>query len=137
MKHHRHLAGVSSVETLYLWVFWITVIGWIIFSQITGRQQLDVHSPLPPAEADRVITKYFGVAWDKSPSGSREYGFKPRARAYAPTLSVSCEPAQDAGSLVRMWLSGYHTYAGVMAHATLMWRKKRGLAKRLTQPVSP
>jgi len=121
------------VESLYLWVFWTAVLGWFAFSQITGRQQVDVHSPLPPSEAERVIAKYFGVTWDKRPSGPGEYNFKPRARAYVPTLSVSCEPAQGGGSLVRMWLSGYHTYAGVMAHATLMWRKKRGLAKRLTE----
>lgn len=36
---------------------------------------------------------------------------------------------------MQIWTSEWASWFGVMNHATLMWRKKRGLAARLIPPT--
>ncbi len=118
-----------------LWVLGVLVIcAWIIFTQVGGRQQLDVLSPYDVARTRELVNSRFGVAWSRVP-GRGDDNFSPRLRAYTPTLSVSYKPA-SGGTNVSLWCSAYSTKMLVMAHAQLMWRKKRSVARALAQADS-
>lgn len=110
----------------------IAVIGALavmIAVQVAARQQLDINVPKPRAESAQVIEKYFGPIWTRV-SGPGTYNFKPKLRMHAPTISIKLH-GSDTTSQVSVWTSDYKTIYGGMYHAGLMWRKKRGVAKRL------
>lgn len=110
----------------------LVLLGWLVFTQLGGRQQLSVLSPHDVASTRKLVSNLFGVAWSRVP-GRGDDNFKPRLRMYAPTLSVSYQPAED-GTDVQLWCSAYTTKMGLMGHAQLMWRKKRSVAHALAQP---
>lgn len=112
-------------------IFVLAVLAGIVFVQLGARQQISVDSPLPPAEAEQAIKKYFGATW-QSDDGPGDFNFTRRFGRDPATLSVNLEPASAGGSQIGIFVGGSHTLFGVMGHAFLMWRKKRGLAKRLS-----
>jgi hypothetical protein len=116
-------------------VFWtllvIALISWAIFTQIDARRQLDVSVAIPEQDAAEIVRDCFGVVWT-SVSGPGEVNYRPKLRAGAPTVSVSFTPNGIQECEVALWTSYYHTRYGVMAHAQLMWRKRRQVARRLT-----
>lgn len=117
--------GVVAVLVLLL------VIAWVSFTQVGGRQQLDVLSPHDVARTRQLVGSLFGIAWSPVP-GRGDDNFKPRLRAYAPTLSISYRPT-GGGTEVQIWCSEFQTKVLLMAHAQLMWRKKRSVASAIAQ----
>lgn len=112
----------------------IAVLVWAGFTQVQARQQVDVETTLSPNDAAHIVEKYFGAIWT-SVSGSGRFNYRPKLRKGAPTISVDIQPA-ELGCEVHIWTSAWKSYFGLMNHATLMWRKKRGLASRLLPEVS-
>jgi hypothetical protein len=106
-------------------------IAWLIFTQAGGRQQVDVLSPHDVAQTRQLVSALFGIAWSPV-RGRGDDNFKPRLRAYAPTLSISYRPTAG-GTEVQLWCSEFQTKALLMAHAQLMWRKKRSVANAIAQ----
>lgn len=105
--------------------------------QVVARAQDDINTTLGPAEINRIVEQYFGVIWTRM-SGPGAYNFRPKMRMHAPTISVSIDGNGSGGCTVSVWPSNYDTAYGGMYHAGLVWRKKRGLAKRLApQLVEP
>lgn len=113
----------------------LVLLGWLIFTQVGGRQQVSVLSPHDVADTRKLVGNLFGIAWSRVP-GRGDENYKPRLRMYAPTLSVSYEQAAS-GTEVQLWCSSYITRMGLMGHAQLMWRKKRSVARSLAQPSRP
>lgn len=107
----------------------LVVIVWMVFTQSQARQQVDVSSPLSPPEAAQVTRKYFGPIWT-AVQGEGQFNYRPKLRKLPPTVSIDIKPAAH-GSDVHIWTSAWSGKFGIMNHATLMWRKKRGLASRL------
>jgi hypothetical protein len=109
----------------------------LVVTQVAARGRLDVDVPCPRSESDRVVDEYFSRIWSRVP-GPGTYNFRPKLRTKAPTISVTVRGSESM-SHVSVWTSEFETTYGGMHHAVLMWRKKRGLAKRLlscqNQPV--
>ncbi|TDC62068.1 hypothetical protein E1200_27055 [Actinomadura sp. GC306] len=108
----------------------VLLVGWLIFIQVTARQQLEVATPLPPAAAREIVLESFGFAWSQS-HGLGTDNFRPRMRMHRPTISIDYEPAEGGGCFVQIWVSAYTKQAGLWLHAHLCWRKKRYVARRL------
>jgi hypothetical protein len=121
---------MGAVDVLVI----LLVIAWIVFTQVGGRQQLDVLSPHDVAATRQLVGTAFGVAWSPVP-GRGDDNFRPRLRAYPPTLSISYRPTVG-GTEVQIWCSEFQTKALLMVHAQLMWRKKRYVASAITRRSS-
>lgn len=113
----------------------LAIVVGVIFVQVQARQQTSLHTPLEPGQAAEVIRRYFRIAWSPE-SGPGDFNFTTRLRKYPPIISIKCDAAPEGGSNVDIWVSGSHTILGAMAHAQLLWRKKRGLANRLINSAS-
>jgi hypothetical protein len=118
------------VEVILLII--IVIVGWRIFVQVAAHRQVSVALDISELEASQVTMAYFGSLWNQVP-GPGQLNFQPRLRANAPTISIDFEPDGVARCAVQVWTSGYFVRYFIMAHAQLMWRKKRGLIRRLTQ----
>jgi hypothetical protein len=101
----------------------------LIATQVAARQQVDLDVRRPRSESAEIIDRYFGPVWLRV-SGPGTYNFRPKMRMHAPIISVTLR-GSEATSHISVWTSHYKTVYGGMYHAGLMWRKKRGLAKRL------
>lgn len=101
----------------------------LVATQVAARRQVDLEVTCARAQAAQVVEKYFGPAWTRV-SGPGTYNFRPKLRLHAPTISITLR-GSETRSEVSVWTSDYDTVYGGMYHAGLMWRKKRGLAKRL------
>jgi hypothetical protein len=110
-------------------------LGWVIFTQAGGRQQLDVHVPYSVDIARSVVRKSFGSAWSKGVEGEGTDNFRPRLRKRPPTLSVDYKLAEN-GCDVHIWASHWVSWYGVMGHAQLVWRKRLYVARKLGQAVT-
>ena len=110
----------------------ILVLAWRIFLQVAAHRQVDVALDISEQEAAQVTMGYFGGLWNQVP-GPGHLNFQPRLRANAPTISIAFEPDGVARCVVQVWTSGYYVRRFMMAHAQLMWRKKRGLIRALTR----
>ena len=118
----------AVVDFFSVLVILALVVG-LIYVQIAARQQVNVDTALSPDETAVVIKKYFGMAWNDE-GGPGDFNYAPKIRKDPPTISVRVEPSA-AGSHVSIWASGSMTMLGIMGHAFLVWRKKRGLAAKL------
>jgi hypothetical protein len=116
--------------------FWIilviALIAWAIFMQIAARQQLDLSVNRSERDAAAEIASYFGLLWTHV-SGAGDINYRPKLRMKAPTLSISLRPVDLSRCEVSIWTSAWTVRYGLMWHAQLMWRKKRGLAARLSR----
>ena len=111
----------------------ICCLGWLIFTQLGGREQLDVHVPYSVVIARSIVRKSFGPAWSKNVDGRGADNFKPRLRKGPPVLSVDYEPTEDGGCDVHIWASAWTSTLGLRWHAQLIWRKRLYVARKLTQ----
>lgn len=114
----------------------ILLISWAIFVQFSARRQVDLSVGLSERDAAQAIAGYFGALWNQVP-GQGELNYRPKLRRNAPTLSISLRPVSLGACEVSIWTSAWSTRYGVMGHAQLMWRKKRGLASRLAGATNP
>jgi hypothetical protein len=114
----------------------ILLISWAIFVQFSARRQVDLSVGLSERDAAQAIAGYFGALWTQV-SGQGELNYRPKLRRNAPTLSISLRPVSLGQCEVSIWTSAFSTRYGLMEHAQLMWRKKRGLASRLAQATDP
>jgi hypothetical protein len=117
-----------TVLIIILIVLAVVAVGLV---QVQARSQHDVTTLADVQEAAAIVEAYFGLIWTPV-NGPGEYNFRPKLRAYAPTISIRTEPEESGGTTVSIWTSSFTTHYGLMGHAALMLRKKRGLAKRLT-----
>ncbi|MEU8347459.1 hypothetical protein SAMN05443665_104141 [Actinomadura meyerae] len=109
----------------------LLVLGWAVFTQVAGRQQVEVLTALPPEEARRVVHESFGKIWRRT-DGLGVDNFRPLLRLHSPTISVDYEPLDGGGCAVQIWVSQFTTQAGfIRLHAQLCWRKKRYVARRI------
>jgi len=108
----------------------LSLIGWTVYVQISARQQVDVVTTLSEQDAAQEVLRYFGVLWTQVP-GRGHVNYRPKLRADAPTMSINFSPDGTAACVVSIWTSHWTKRYGLMSHAQLMWRKKRGLAARL------
>jgi hypothetical protein len=108
-------------------------LGWLIFTQLAGRQQLDVHVPDSIDVVRSVVRKSFGPAWSKDVEGKGMDNFRPRLRKGPPVLSVDYEPTEDGGCDVHIWASAWTSMWGLMGHGQLIWRKRLYVARKLNQ----
>ncbi len=113
----------------------VVIIGWVGFTQVAGRQQVDVHSPDDLATTRRRVNELFGIAWSPA-EGRGDDNFRPRLRAYAPTISVAYS-SSGSGTDVSIWCSDFSTRYGIMAHAQLMWRKSHSVARAIARDSTP
>jgi hypothetical protein len=104
--------------------------GWVVFTQAGARQQITISTKHDVATARQMVAASFGVVWTRV-KGRGQENFRPKLRMHAPVLSVDYQPAEGGGSSVHIWCSAYKTKFGLMAHAQLMWRKKRSVARAL------
>jgi hypothetical protein len=81
------------------------------------------------------VSAAFGTTWTRV-EGKGDDNFRPKLRVRAPVLSVSYAPNGAGGSEVDIWCSHFTKRYGLMHHAQLMWRKKRAVARLLTQNQS-
>jgi hypothetical protein len=109
----------------------IAAISWAIFVQIGARRQVNVEVSGSEQEAAEQVRSYFGRMWTQV-SGRGHLNYRPKLRAHAPTLSVDFAPNGTASCTVSIWTSAWTSKFGAMYHAQLAWRRKRGLAARLT-----
>jgi hypothetical protein len=118
-------------------VFWtmvvIALIVWAIFTQVAARQQVDLSVNRNERDAAQEIAAYFGMLWTQVP-GAGDINYRPKLRVKAPTLSISLQPVDLGRCEICIWTSAYTVRYGLMQHAQLMWRKRRGLAARLSRP---
>jgi hypothetical protein len=112
----------------------LVLAGWVLFTQFGARQQITVSTEHDLASARRIVSESFGVTWTRV-KGRGDENFRPKLRMHAPVLSVDYGTDESGKSTVHIWCSDYKTKVGAMAHAQLMWRKKRAVARALCPPV--
>jgi hypothetical protein len=112
----------------------LVLAGWVLFTQIGARQQITVSTKHDLASARRIVSESFGVTWTRVKGRGNE-NFRPKLRMHAPVLSVDYSTDENGKCSVHIWCSDYKTKVGAMAHAQLMWRKKRAVAQALNPPV--
>lgn len=110
----------------------LAVIAWIGFVQYMSRKQVDIVARVSEEEAADRVMAYFGVLWTQV-QGRGHLNYRAKLRMNAPTISVDFRPNGTNECAVSIWTSQFTTRYGLMEHAMLMWRKKRGLAARLTR----
>ena len=114
----------------------ILLISWAVFVQFSARRQVDISVGLSERDAAQAIAGYFGALWTQV-SGKGELNYRPKLRRNPPTLSISLRPVSLGQCEVSIWTSAFSIRYGLMEHAQLMWRKKRGLATRLARVADP
>jgi len=119
------------VETL-IFLLVLAFVGWAAFTQISARQQTSVSCSYDIATTTAIVTGCFGRSWI-SVGGKGDLNYKPRARNRPPVISVSFKAAQSGGSEVDIWCSAFTKRYGLLEHGQLVWRKKRAVARALTQ----
>lgn len=119
--------GFLIVLVLLAWA------AWVVFTQVGARQQITISTDHDVAAARKMVAASFGVVWTRV-KGRGQENFRPKLRMHAPVLSVNYQSADGGGSSVHIWCSDYKTKFGLMAHAQLMWRKKRAVARALNPP---
>lgn len=112
----------------------VAALAWWIFAQIQARQQVDVESHVNAQQADEIVRKYFGFGWERV-NGPGRHNFRARFRKWPPTMSINVASRPD-GCVVQIWLSAWEPAPFLINHATLAWRKQRGLAKRVVAPAT-
>jgi hypothetical protein len=110
----------------------LAFIGWAAFTQVSARQQTSVSCRYDVATARALAAKCFGRSWALV-NGKGDLNYKPRMRASAPTISVSFDASESGGSEVDVWCSAFTKRYGMLEHGQLVWRKKRALARVLTE----
>jgi hypothetical protein len=110
----------------------LAFIGWAAFTQVSARQQTSVSCPFDVATARAVVAQCFGRSWAPV-SGKGDLNYKPRMRARPPVISVSFDASDSGGSEVDVWCSAFSRRYGLLEHGQLVWRKKRALARALTE----
>ncbi len=120
--------GFLIVLVLLAWA------AWVVFTQVGARQQITISTEHDVAAARKMVAASFGAVWTRV-KGRGQENFRPKLRMHAPVLSVDYRSADGGGSSVHIWCSDYKTKFGLMAHAQLMWRKKRAVARALHPPV--
>lgn len=121
----------QKVEALFILLV-LAAIGWAIFVQYSSRKQIDILTKVSEQEAAEQVMAYFGALWTQVP-GNGHLNYRPKLRMNAPTISVNFSPNGTSECEVSIWTSQFSTRYGLMEHAMLMWRKKRGLTARLTR----
>jgi hypothetical protein len=119
--------GFLIVLVLLAWA------AWVVFTQVGARQQITISTEHDVAAARKMVAASFNVVWTRV-KGRGQENFRPKLRMHAPVLSVDYQSADGGGSSVHIWCSDYKTKFGLMAHAQLMWRKKRAVARALNPP---
>lgn len=117
----------------------VILIAWLailVVLRFLGLSQARVSSNQSVDEVMSTLKKSFpGITWAET-SGPGDLNFRPRARAHAPTISISMTPT-TVGTDVHIWTSAYTGYLGVfMGHGLLCWRKRAALVRRLTSSDS-
>jgi hypothetical protein len=102
----------------------------LVASRALGLQETEVGTRMSRNEITEVINGYFGRIWT-SVGGPGTYNYRPKLRMHAPTISIKIGTNPGGGMLVTVWTSSYTSRYGLVFHGGLMWRKRRGLAKRL------
>jgi hypothetical protein len=99
-----------------------------------GARQVSVLANADMATTRQAVEGCFNkLVWNRT-NGEGDFNFVPRARKYPPTLSVSLSSADARSTAVDLWPSNYTKLWGfVMVHATLCWRKKNAVARKLTR----
>ncbi len=110
----------------------LAFITWNVFVQVVARQQATISTSDDVVSARRTVSAVFGPTWTRV-EGNGDDNFRQKLRMRAPVLSVSYEPNGAGGSEVDIWCSHFKKRYGCMEHAQLMWRKKRAVARSLTQ----
>ena len=113
----------------------LALITWNVLVQVGARQQATISTSDDVASARRTVSAAFGTTWTRV-EGKGDDNFRPKLRVRAPVLSVSYEPNGAGGSEVDIWCSHFTKRYGLMHHAQLVWRKKRAVARLLTQDQS-
>lgn len=115
---------------LFVWMAVLVVLRFLGLSQARFR------STLTDIEIRSSIGKAFpSITWAET-NGPGDLNFRPRARAHAPTISISTTPT-TGGTDVHIWTSAYTGYLGVfMGHGLLCWRKRAALVRRLSSSDS-
>jgi hypothetical protein len=119
---------------ILIFLFLLAAVAWAAFTQIAARQQVSVSFPYGVTTARGLVSGPFGVGWTAVP-GRGDDNFKPKMRVRAPVLSVSYRAGGSGGCEVDIWCSAFVTRYGLIHHAQLMWRKRRAVARILTQPA--
>lgn len=117
-------------------LLFIALVAWLIFTQVAARQQVDLSVNRSERDAAAEIAGYFGMLWTQV-HGVGDINYRPKLRMNAPTISIKLQPVDLGRCEVSIWTSAWTVRYGLMWHAQLMWRKKRGLAARLATPAAP
>jgi hypothetical protein len=112
----------------------LALVVWLIFTQTQARRQQQVSTLLGRTGVLQAVDEVFGKTW-KRVQGPGYVNLKPMLRAHAPMLSIDVETNDGGGSDVDIWMSAFSRRYGAVAHAQLIWRKKRQLASRLSNSV--
>lgn len=106
------------------WVVFFALVALFLALQVAARRHLITETSLSPGEIRGIFRKQFGSRlWDTADSGERWWA-RPKFRARSPEFAVEAERVGTTTE-VEIWAERYHTYAGAMFHALLVWRKKR------------
>jgi hypothetical protein len=116
-------------------VFLATAVAWVIFPQIEARQRVSIRCRDDVGSARGIVRVALGLAWGAVP-GTGDDNFKPAPSARAPVLSVSYQAVADGGCVVDIWCSQFATRYGFIEHGQLVWRRKRAVARALTQAAA-
>lgn len=110
-------------------VVWLAL---LVLLRFLGLSQARVQTSQSEAEVRSSIAKAFpGITWAET-SGPGDLNFRPRARAHAPTISISISSGISLTD-VHIWTSSYTGYLGLfMGHGLLCWRKRAALVRRLS-----
>lgn len=111
------------------------VIAWQIFVQTSARRQLDIAVRMSEQEAAEIVRSSFNAVWG-AVDGPGDLNYRPRLRGHAPTVSITFSPNGVRECEVSIWTSAWRSHYGIMAHAQLMWRKRRRIALRLTESLT-
>jgi hypothetical protein len=115
----------------------IVIVVVCVWLRIMGLKQAQIWSDRGPNEVRLVISKSFpGITW-AAEGGPGDLNFRPRARAHAPTISITLA-AGGGGTQVHIWTSSYTGFLGIfMGHGLLCWRKRAALVRRLQTTGAP
>jgi hypothetical protein len=106
--------------------------------QILAAQQIDAESDLPPDKVFAVFRERFIGSLHTFRVEGDTLHVKPRARMYAPTLSLSARAREGGGSEIAVWMSEFtRNKIGERRHAFWVWRKRRSFLKHLDAEGTP